>query len=380
MSDHTEDNKSDAVVNTATDTLSNKPMSTQSANTPPISGSTIDDVRPWRLPFWTDPPVHVVEREEKEDAKVNNGPVPVSGYPTAEELEIIRREAYNDGLEQGRVEGRQQGTKDGYAEGLEQGKSEGHKEGFALGKQEGINAGFSEGRAKGEAEIVAEATRLKSVVALLQASLRERDSQLPDVVILLLTRLAEQVLKHELSDGAQAIQMYVDEAIAALPDGEILAKVYVAPADAELLAPFVDGVKLHIDKTLASGDCRVESQTSLVEYATSEHLEQAILAIAERLLTTSDGFPDSNEVEQEVDNQVREFSENMTDSNDEPDYEQKSDIALNDLETNPDSAPEPEVEQEQDPLKLNNDTLNSDTFSNTTTNDDNNEGDGDEPE
>ena len=35
----------------------------------PISAEDINDARPWRLPFWTEPPVHVVKREAEEDAK-----------------------------------------------------------------------------------------------------------------------------------------------------------------------------------------------------------------------------------------------------------------------------------------------------------------------
>lgn len=274
----------------------------------PISAEDISDARPWRLPFWTEPPVHVVKREAEEDAKAeakknldsasdqsktNNS---AGSYPTADELETIRREAYNDGLEQGRVEGRQQGHKDGYDDGLAEGKAEGHKDGFASGKQEGINAGFAEGRANGVDDVTAEVTRLRAIIVSLQSSLRERDAQLPDVIVLLLTRLAEQVLRHELSEGAQAIQTYVDDAIASLPDGEELARVYVAAEDAELLSPFSETVKVHIDKSLSAGDCRIESQTSLIEYTTSEHFEQAILHLAERLLSNADGYPNDDEI------------------------------------------------------------------------------------
>ena len=274
----------------------------------PISAEDISDARPWRLPFWTEPPVHVVKREAEEDAKAeakknldaasdqsktNNS---AGSYPTADELETIRREAYNDGLEQGRVEGRQQGHKDGYDDGLAEGKAEGHKDGFASGKQEGINAGFAEGRANGVDDVTAEVTRLRAIIVSLQSSLRERDAQLPDVIVLLLTRLAEQVLRHELSGGAQAIQTYVDDAIASLPDGEELARVYVAAEDAELLSPFSETVKVHIDKSLSAGDCRIESQTSLIEYTTSEHFEQAILHLAERLLSNADGYPNDDEI------------------------------------------------------------------------------------
>lgn len=307
----------------------------------PIASEDIRDARPWRLPFWTEPPVHVVKREAAEDAaaeakkralggSILKGAAKSSGgYPTAEELELIRREAYNDGLEQGRVEGRQEGHKDGFKEGVEQGQAEGHKEGFATGKQEGINAGFAEGRANGVDDVAAEAIRLRAIIISLQSSLRERDTQLPDVIILLLTRLAEQVLRHELSGGAQAIQTYVDDAIAALPDGEDLARVYVAAEDAELLSPFAGTVKVHIDKALSAGDCRIESQTSLIEYTTSDHFEQAILDLAERLLSTADSYPNDDEIDLATQLRTPEGveSDNDTPLVDDADSVSKSDTA-----------------------------------------------------
>ena len=117
-----------------------------------------------------------------DQSKTNNS---AGSYPTADELETIRREAYNDGLEQGRVEGRQQGHKDGYDDGLAEGKAEGHKDGFASGKQEGINAGFAEGRSTGVDDVTSEWRRLRAIIVLLESSLCDRGHQLADVMVLL---------------------------------------------------------------------------------------------------------------------------------------------------------------------------------------------------
>ena len=93
----------------------------------PIPAESAEEARPWRLPFWTEPPVHTVEREpdpdaEKVDAESADDNSPPN-FPTAEELEAIRREAYNAGLEQGLVEWRQQGHKDGYDAGFAEGQA-----------------------------------------------------------------------------------------------------------------------------------------------------------------------------------------------------------------------------------------------------------------
>ncbi len=266
----------------------------------PIPAESAEEARPWRLPFWTESPVHTVEREPdpadsddesagKADADINESP---PNFPTAEELEAIRREAYNAGLEQGLVEGRQQGHKDGYDAGFAEGQADGKAQGFEAGKKEGSTAGFQEGKALGSQEVADEAERLRQINATLTATLKERDAELPDVMLMLLTRLAEQVLEHELNSGADSIAQFVDKAIAALPSGETLAKVYVSEADSELLASHSAASKLLVDKTLNAGECRVESENTLVEYSVSESLQQTIVALASKLLTASDGYPD----------------------------------------------------------------------------------------
>ncbi|MED5441491.1 MAG: FliH/SctL family protein [Pseudomonadota bacterium] len=262
----------------------------------PIPAESAEEARPWRLPFWTEPPVHTVEREpdpdaEKVDAESADDDSPPN-FPTAEELEAIRREAYNAGLEQGLVEGRQQGHKDGYDAGFAEGQADGQAQGFDAGKKEGSTAGFQEGKALGSQEVTDEAQRLRQINATLTAALKERDAELPEVMLMLLTRLAEQVLEHELNSGADSIAQFVDKAIAALPSGETLAKVYVSEADSELLASHSVANKLLVDKTLNAGECRVESENTLVEYSVSESLQQTIVALASKLLTASDGYPD----------------------------------------------------------------------------------------
>jgi len=260
----------------------------------PIPAESVETARPWRLPFWTEAPVHVVERDEDEEPAEENEADAIP-YPTAEELEAIRRDAYNDGLEQGLVEGRQQGQADGFSAGFEEGQKEGRVKGQQEGKAEGNRLGYEEGKASGAEDVATELARLRQIVATLQASLTERDRQLPDVMIMLFTRMAEQVLGHELKAGAPGIARYVKASIALLPEGEEIAKVYVSDVDYELAHSGVPGIQLTADPELAAGECRVESKNSMVEYSVSEHLQQALLAMAEQMLTTADDFPAEGE-------------------------------------------------------------------------------------
>ncbi len=65
----------------------------------------------WNLPFWTEP-ASVIKAREKEEAETIVEEEEIEIEPlTAEQLEQIRQEAYNEGLQQGLVEGRQKGEK-----------------------------------------------------------------------------------------------------------------------------------------------------------------------------------------------------------------------------------------------------------------------------
>ncbi|MEK9712501.1 MAG: flagellar assembly protein FliH [Thalassolituus sp.] len=262
----------------------------------PIPAENVETARPWRLPFWTEAPAYAVEREADDEVidETEENTIP---YPTAEELEAIRRDAYNDGLEQGLVEGRQQGKADGFSAGFEEGQKEGRVKGQQEGKTEGNRLGYEEGKASGAADVAEELKRLRQIVSTIQASLIERDRQLPDVMVMLLSRLAEQVLGHELRAGAPAIARYVKESIALLPDGEDIARVYVAEDDYTLAHDGAPGISLQVDPTLTPGECRVESQNSLVEYSVSDHLQQALLSMAEQMLTAAGDFPTERETQ-----------------------------------------------------------------------------------
>ena len=266
----------------------------------PIPAENVDSPRPWRLPFWTETPVHSVEREEQESTDAETSGDGSDGdqgiaFPTAEELEAIRREAYNAGLEQGLIEGRQQGHREGLELGRNEGQQEGREQGYQVGHQEGVQAGFHEGKALGATEADNEAQQLRQTVRALQANLKERDQHIPDAITALLAHMLDAVLQNELKSGAAAISHYVDQAMALLPDGEILAKIWVSPSDHALLDARHLNLPIHVDNALEAGQCRVESEHSLVEYAISEHAQQALMSMAEAILVGADGFTEDPE-------------------------------------------------------------------------------------
>lgn len=262
-----------------------------------------EDAKPWCLPFWTDAPDFAMERDNlalvlaRREAKERQAsrqrrlapePEPVASgieetlvLPTAEELENIRREAWNAGLEQGLVEGRQQGHKAGYDEGFAEGRKAGHDKGLNEGKGEGLRQGREEGLAKARQEVDAEVAALQALQSVVRKTLLERDQDLPEVLATLIVRTCEQVLGYELRDGARRILDYVEATIARLPEAEQnQARIFVSPADAACLEHHLleTGQELHYhtDASLAAGECRIQSPHSRGEFNLHEQLQQLL--------------------------------------------------------------------------------------------------------
>ena len=281
---------------------------------PVIPVGTNADVKRWRLPFWTDKPAWESERLSKNVRTrsrvvvIKPEPMPVAFevepdvevveeiedvlepvvLPTAEEIETIRREAHNDGLEQGLIEGRQQG----HQEGHQQGYASGHAEGLAAGHNEGYQQGFGEGNERAEqknkADFVILAKRFERITQELTSRIVQRDNDLPEVLTKLVSGICTQVVGHELSQGAKHIYQFVQAALNQLPEGEENIQVFVGPDDAKHLQASIEqtghSIRYEVDPQLPAGGCRVESKNSLVEFSAQEHLQQLLAQMHEKLL------------------------------------------------------------------------------------------------
>lgn len=267
----------------------------------PIASEEIkegEEVKPWRLPFWTEKPAWLIEKEKqeqqqelaKEQALEQQDEPETFPLPTAEELENIRREAYNAGLEQGLIEGRQQGEQQGYELGLQQGLEEGRQKGEQEGRQQGFATGEAEGLAQGQQQIQQACEQLTRVNQHLQANVVERDQQLPDVLAGMISNLTEQLLGHELSVSQSAISGFLQDALREIPAGEKNIQVYLSASDLTHLDKSgfdTEVLHFHSDPALQPGECRLQSSQTLVEYSVSDALSQQLEQFIPRLLKAS---------------------------------------------------------------------------------------------
>ena len=248
-----------------------------------IPAEEVPDPKRWKLPYWTEPQhvIHVDEEEESDDSDVLVEEEEIEVEPlTADQLEAIRQEAYNEGLEQGLIEGRQKGEK--------QGHDAGHAEGLVAGKEEGKKIGYDEGLAKGEKAALAEGedksaqltSRIQSNMRHIEKSITEQRASLEKILPELVISLSEAVVSEELSQGSEHIVHLVNQVLDALPTDTQGLTIECNSLD----LPFLEAAQENSDfeakfKTIEGiqpGGCKVKSQFSSIDFTLSERWQSVL--------------------------------------------------------------------------------------------------------
>jgi len=190
----------------------------------------------WELP-------HMKSSKKRPPEKVEEGPRP----PTAEEIARIQREAYAEGFEQGRKEGRE----------------------------------------AGQTEVHATLQRLERIIHALAAPLDDVDQTVEEELVALALSIARQIIRRELKHDPGQVVAVVREALAALPAAARRIDIYLHPDDVVLVREAMPAGqeeetrwRLHEEPTLTRGGCRVATEHSRIDAS----VEQRIHHIATRLL------------------------------------------------------------------------------------------------
>ncbi|TAA40314.1 flagellar assembly protein FliH [Corallincola spongiicola] len=249
---------------------------------PPREGD--DTVDPWAMPDVTEEvdyealPTNALGLKPGENHEViveEEEEIPVL---TAEELELIRKAAYEEGMLQGHEEGHAKGYEAGHKEGLEKG----HSEGLVNGQREGEAAG---------AAIIEERAQVWSALARqLEKPLMHVDSEVEQSLVGLVVELAEEVIRCEIDTNPEVILKVLREATHALPLSARKLSISLNPDDVALVEQsFTEemlserGWLVSPDPTLNRGDCQITSEQSYV----SVSLKQRVKELMERFLHQS---------------------------------------------------------------------------------------------
>ncbi|WP_028108944.1 flagellar assembly protein FliH [Ferrimonas futtsuensis] len=190
----------------------------------------------------------------------------------------------------------QRAVEQGYQEGMEQGREAGYQEGLEAGRQHGVSQGVEEGRTQGQAQAHQEMEqRLAPMIApltALQQLLREgHEQQLrgqQELILELVKRVAEQVVRCELTLHPQQIMSLIDETLAALPDGRTNPVIHLEPGVlstlTEVAADQVAQWQLKADPTLGIGDVRVVTNECEADASTATRLDACMEQVAKHLV------------------------------------------------------------------------------------------------
>lgn len=252
-----------------------------------IPAADVQEPKKWNLPYWTEPDHLVAQEVAEEDASEED----IEIEPlTAEQLEQIRQEAYNEGLEQGLVEGRQKGEKLGFESG--------HKEGFSAGEEEGKKVGFDSGYKEGEQTATQEGTartdqkveELTTLMKNLLLPIEDQRQQLESVISMLVTNIAEAVITESLSQGSEHIVHLTKLALDALPAGSKNLTLYVHSSDLPYLEAAIEQYNLNWDPIeddqLTPGGCKIETEHSLIDFTLESRWQLVLEQFKEQLLVS----------------------------------------------------------------------------------------------
>lgn len=236
------------------------------------------DVKPekWGLPDYTS-----ASQQEAKETAMNYDPgwVPQFEEPEVEEpqeltvadLEAIREEAHQQGLQQGQEAGFNQGFDKGKAQGLEAG----HAEGYEAGKAEGIAAGEAHIKEQVDA-FVALASQFAQPLELMNAQV---ERQLVDMVL----ALAKEVVHVEVQTNPQIILDTVRESVEALPIAGHAITLKLNPEDSEIVQSAYGEEELAgrnwqlvAEPSLSRGDVQIEAGESSVSYRMEERVRSVL--------------------------------------------------------------------------------------------------------
>lgn len=152
--------------------------------------------------------------------------------------------------------------------------------------QEGFNKGRQDGRASGQQQVDEVIQSLVSVLNALAVPLQQTDAGLETELVNLAVSIAKQIVRRELKTDHGQVIAVVREALSILPSSAQNIRVYLSPEDAKFVRQVIpqNAGERHWevvdDPVLSNGSCRVETDAAVVDAS----FESRIAAIAAEIL------------------------------------------------------------------------------------------------
>lgn len=163
--------------------------------------------------------------------------------------------------------------------------------------EEGMKQGIEDGKKAGMAEMQARAQQLVDIMHILDNPLQQLDKDVEKQLTELTLCLTRMLLKKECSTDADHIQGLIHEALDFLPIHSLHIKVRLNPADIRLLSEA--GIDIEAqdwacieDSDISQGGCLVESDQSHIDASLETRMKQLEEQLFEQHAVTGDGDAD----------------------------------------------------------------------------------------
>ncbi|MEN9456424.1 MAG: flagellar assembly protein [Pseudomonadota bacterium] len=172
-------------------------------------------------------------------------------YPTAEEMEALHQQAYQDA--------------------------------FGEGQKAGFEKGFEQGLSEGRQAAVNDVEQMTSVLAVLERANRDFESSMAEVVLDLALALTQQMLRQVLPVKNDILLPLIREALASLPQVNQHPRILVHPENGKVLRELLTadiahfGLRIIDDHAIQPGGCKIEAGSSEID-ATVESRWSRLLA------------------------------------------------------------------------------------------------------
>jgi flagellar assembly protein FliH len=161
-----------------------------------------------------------------------------------------------------------------------------YDEGFNMGRKEGRSQGYKEGREQVESESQELFQRLEALFNSLANPVSQLDDELETSIAELTLAIARQLVRREIKIEPGEIVAVVREAVRALPISARNPTIYLHPEDMQLVRNALSlgddekTYRFEEDLLLVRGDCRVETESSYIDAS----IEARLSAIAANML------------------------------------------------------------------------------------------------
>ena len=186
---------------------------------------------------------------------------------TANDLEQIRQEAYQDGFNQGQREGQKQGVEEGRKVGLEKGK----EEGLRIGQEQAKIA------------LQADKQALESLCSSLLKPIEEQREAVEQVLLNTTLALVRSVIHAEIGMNSEVIKQALIRCIDSLPKHANDVCIQLNPQDLlhakELIQALAPQATVRPDAAIARGGCVVETSDQVLDFTVEKRYQLAVQAM-----------------------------------------------------------------------------------------------------